>query len=79
MTLIISGKNQLPDIVRGGSSISNISSSGGPTAGGIITSSEVQLFKKSIVKSMSMDIYRNGCTQNKIIKLSPLITEFRVS
>ena len=30
-------ENQLPDIVRGGSSISNISSSGGPAAGDIIT------------------------------------------
>jgi len=44
-------ENQLPDIVRGGSSISNILSSGEPTAEGIITSSEVQSFKKSIVKS----------------------------
>ena len=43
--------NQLPDLIRAGSSGANISSSGGPAVGGIITSSEVQLFKKSIVKS----------------------------
>ena len=43
--------NQLPDIIRAGSSGANISSSGGPSIGGIITSSDVQLFQKSIVKS----------------------------
>ena len=41
--------NQLPDIIRG--SGPNLSSSGGPSVGGIITSSEVQLFKRSIDKS----------------------------
>jgi len=43
--------NQLPDIIRAGSSGANLSSSGGPSVGGVITSSDVQLFKKSIVKS----------------------------
>ena len=36
-------ENQLPDLIQGGSSaIPNISSSGGPAAGGVIMSSEVQ-------------------------------------
>ena len=44
-------ENQLPDLIRGGSTVT---SSGGPTIGtgvGIVTSSEVQLFKRSIDKS----------------------------
>jgi len=44
-------ENQLPDLIRGGSSAT---SSGGPIVGtgvGIVTSSEVQLFKRSIDKS----------------------------
>ena len=44
-------ENQLPDLIRGGSTIT---SSGGPTIGtgvGIVTSSEVQLFKRLIDKS----------------------------
>ena len=44
-------ENQLPDIIRAGSSGGNLSSSGGPSIGGIITSNDVQVFKKSIVKS----------------------------
>ena len=44
-------ENQLPDLIRGGSFAT---SSGGPIVGtgvGIVTSSEVQLFKRSIDKS----------------------------
>jgi len=41
--------NQLPDIIR--ASGANLPSSGGPSVGGIITSNDVQLFQKSIVKS----------------------------
>jgi len=63
-------ENQLSDIVRGGSSIPNISSSGGPAAGGVITSSEVQLpvFKKSIVKSNADFPEFNGHVSKWMIK-----------
>jgi len=65
-------ENQLPDLIRGASSVS---STGNPNVGtgvGIVTFSEVQLFKRSIDKSQDDFPKFNGSAAKWINNFSPM-------